>query len=429
MQDAEAVRRFSREAQAVAMLNGEHVARILDVGKLDDGRPFMGMEFLAGQDLGAILEQRHRLPLGEAIDYVIQACEALGEAHRAGVVHRDLKPANLFVVDAGARKIVKLVDFGISRFVKPDEVRVTQTQTAFGTPLYMAPESVRSAKLADARSDIWALGVILYELLAGLPPFLGDTPTSVAVSITIDKQKPLSQERNDVPAELDAIIGWALEKAPDKRPQSALAFADALRPFREAAPHSAMQRASFPGALPAGDPGATTARSMTPGLARSDQTMRTGDPLSSDVRRENKSRAALFVALGVAAFAATLSVAALIRSNTRGATADAATTAEPDAAGRSAGDAPDVAPKASEAPVQPATGEPAPSTSAAVASAVVTSTASAAAAPSGKAKPDAPKAGSTAKAEGTAPQEPTGKPPPKKKTGAPEAPGGNPLIL
>ncbi len=431
MQDAEAVRRFSREAQAVAMLNGEHVARVLDVGKLDGGRPYMVMEYLVGSDLGVILDQRQRIGVGEAIDYVIQACEALAEAHRAGVVHRDLKPANLFVVDVAGRRIVKLVDFGISRFEKPDEVRVTQTQTAFGTPLYMSPEAVRSAKHADARSDIWALGVILYELIAGIPPFVGDTPTSVAVSITIDKQRPLYPHFPEVPPELDAVIAWTLEKDPARRPQSAVELADALRPFRDQARFS---KASLPGAMPVGDPTATTARSMTPGLARTDQTTRTGDPLSSDIRREKKSRAAIVAAIAVAACAATVSVAVLLRGTAGGEGDPAARPVAETAETAAPAKAPEIAPQAPSDSAEPtrvetaSTSEPAASASAQPEASSSTQSGSSQQTGGGKPAATAKPSADSSKDKPPKDKPPADKPPKKPQT-APEAPGGNPLIL
>ncbi len=425
MQDAEAVKRFYREAQAAAVLSGEHVARVLDVARLDSGRPYLVMEFLDGSDLGVILEQRGRLPVAEAVDYVVQACEALDEAHRAGIVHRDLKPANLFVVNAGQRRLVKLVDFGISRFDRPNEVRVTQTQTAFGTPLYMAPESVRSAKLADARTDIWALGVILYELLAGVPPFLGDTPTSVAVAVTVDRQKPIAPQRLDVPPELDAIIAWVLEKDPARRPQSAGELAEALRPFRD------MPRMSIPAgvagvSLPPGNLQVTTARSMTPRSGYSEQTRRTGGALAGDVPKEKRSRVGLIVAAGVIGlFAAVgggvlfLSRRAPATSTEAGPTADRAPPrtdgAEPavglvSAELNASASAPVAAPPSAVAPAASDASRPAASVSSDV--------------------PAPPKPGPSAKTPPAPTVVPTS--PPSAKDGpkpAPDKPGGNPLHL
>ena len=190
--------------------------------------PFLVMEFLEGGDLEAELGRRGRLPVEEAGRYVIAACAAMSEAHAAGVIHRDLKPANLFLATEGNETVVKVVDFGISRVLPENGVRLTQTQAAFGTPLYMAPESVRSAKLADERTDVWALGVILYELVTGTLPFLGDSPTAVAVAVTLDEVKPPSVVVEGLPSWVDTVVQRSLEKNPDKRFQSAQQLAQAI---------------------------------------------------------------------------------------------------------------------------------------------------------------------------------------------------------
>ena len=231
--DAEAVMRFDREARAAAVLRGPHIARILDVGKSEAGEPYMVMEYLEGCDLGAEILKRGALTVSETVTWVLEACEAVGEAHARGIIHRDLKPENLFLTELNGQRVVKLLDFGISRYADPGEVRVTQTHTSFGTPLYMSPEQVRSTKSVDERTDIWALGVILYEALAGEPPFLGDSPTAVAVAVTVDAYTPLRKRRHDVPAELEEIIGRALQKDPANRFKSVDEMARALAPLRE----------------------------------------------------------------------------------------------------------------------------------------------------------------------------------------------------
>ena len=226
--DPETVKRFHVEARAVAKLHSRHVAKVFDVGQLPDGRPFMVLEFLDGTDLESELTRRKRLPFEEALRHLSAACGAMTEAHAASIIHRDLKPANLFLAKEGSEVVLKVVDFGISRVQSEDGVRLTQTQSAFGTPLYMAPESVRSAKLADERTDVWALGVILYELVTGTMPFLGDTPTAVAVAVTVDEIQPASSIVPELPPFVDTLIARALEKNPAKRYQSALEFAQAI---------------------------------------------------------------------------------------------------------------------------------------------------------------------------------------------------------
>jgi len=232
--DQEAVTRFYREARAASALKGPHVARVLDVGRLASGSPYLVMEFLEGNDLDAELERRGALPVGESVRYVLETCDAMSEAHALGIVHRDLKPANLFLARAAnGRTSIKVLDFGISKLVDPQDQRVTQTQAVFGTPLYMAPESLRSTKHADARADVWALGVILYELLAGRPPFLGESASAVTVAITLDPPAPLRAARPEVPPELEAAILRALEKKADLRFASVDELARAIEPFSE----------------------------------------------------------------------------------------------------------------------------------------------------------------------------------------------------
>ena len=166
----EVVQRFLREARAAVRLRSDHVARVIDVGELESGAPFMVMEYLAGSDLSAVLRDRGALPIDEAVDYVLQACEAIAEAHVAGIVHRDLKPANLFLTKApDGSPSVKVLDFGISKDSGggdgEDEQGLTRTTAVLGSPHYMAPEQMRSTRSVDGRADIWSLGVILFQLL------------------------------------------------------------------------------------------------------------------------------------------------------------------------------------------------------------------------------------------------------------------------
>src|SRR5262249_32494476 len=152
-----------REARAVVRLKSEHVARVTDVGTLEDEVPYVVMELLHGVDLGRLIDTQGAIPPGEAVDYVLQACEALAEAHAIGIVHRDVKPANLFVARIDGKNVLKVLDFGISKSVTTD-VELTQTQTVLGTPAYMSPEQMRSARSVDRRTDIWSIGSVLYEL-------------------------------------------------------------------------------------------------------------------------------------------------------------------------------------------------------------------------------------------------------------------------
>lgn len=226
------VARFEREARAATQLTSPHVARVTDVDVTPDGAPYMVMEFLEGRDLSKELAQTGPLPISTAVGFVLQACDAMIEAHALGIVHRDLKPGNLFLAEAGGRRTLKVLDFGISKVASDtDEPSLTSTFSALGTALYMSPEQVRSAKKVDLRSDIWSLGVILFEALAGRTPFEGESATSVAASIVADPVPSLRALRPDLPEALEAVVYGALAKDREQRYQSMGAFAVALGQF------------------------------------------------------------------------------------------------------------------------------------------------------------------------------------------------------
>ena len=221
------VERLVREARAVAKLKNEHVCRVSDVGQLASGAPYVVMELLDGRDLAhAIAERPLEQPV--AVDHVVQACVALAEAHAHGIVHRDLKPANLFVTRRlDGSLLVKVLDFGIAK--APDDgaqTVLTQTDTVMGTPGYMAPEQLRSTRDVDARADIWALGVVLYQAISGRLPFPGTTLTEIALKIAMDPPDPI-----DVAPGLDAVIARCLDKEPAGRFAGVGELADALVPF------------------------------------------------------------------------------------------------------------------------------------------------------------------------------------------------------
>jgi serine/threonine-protein kinase len=225
------VARFEREARAAAQLESRHVARVFDVDTGEDGSPFFAMELLRGRDLHAEISLRGRLPWAEAARVVQEACVGMSEAHDRGIVHRDLKPANLFLHRQDGGRIVKVLDFGISKSDGETALALTQTQQALGTPLYMSPEQVRSPKHVDARTDVWSLGVILYEALTGQPPFLGETLTGIAVSITNDVPPDVHALCDDVPVELAAVVVRALAKRPEDRFATARELGASLAPF------------------------------------------------------------------------------------------------------------------------------------------------------------------------------------------------------
>jgi serine/threonine-protein kinase len=225
------VHRFEREARAAVQLRGRNVARVFDVDTLPEGAPYMVMEYLEGRDLSEEMVERGVFPLSEAVGYVLEACAAMSEAHELGIVHRDLKPGNLFLSKYGDTRIVKVLDFGISKVTSEKNVSVTTTQSTLGTPLYMSPEQVRSAKHVDSRSDIWSLGVILYELVSGIPPFLGDSASAIIAAIAADSPQSLGDLRPDLPQEFVAIVMKTLQKEPALRFQTVDELADALAQF------------------------------------------------------------------------------------------------------------------------------------------------------------------------------------------------------
>jgi serine/threonine-protein kinase len=225
------VSRFEREARTCARIQNEHVARVYGVEKVD-GVPFMVMEYLSGRDLSDVIQERGQLPFTEAVDLLLQASEAIAEAHALGIVHRDLKPSNLFVTETSHRKpMVKVLDFGISKTATADEVSLTAGTAVLGSPVYMSPEQCESARSVDGRSDVWSLAVVLYELLTGVPPFTGETIPSVWKAILRGHYAKLSDHRKDVPPGLEQVLAEALAVDRTKRLPSIEAFAAKLAPF------------------------------------------------------------------------------------------------------------------------------------------------------------------------------------------------------
>ncbi len=233
-----ALARFEREARMVARLKGAHVVQVYDVGKLEHGEPFIVMELLHGEDLSTILDRERRLPLALAADYVIQTCEAMAEAHAAGVIHRDLKPANLFVArGADGRPVVKVLDFGISKLVSAEGSTPSLTGGVLGSPLYMSPEQLSSSKSIDARTDVWSLGAILYELVTGVAAFQGEGVPQICTRIMLEAPAPPSALVADLPLDFDQVVAWSLQKLPDDRYPSVADLALALLPFARKASH------------------------------------------------------------------------------------------------------------------------------------------------------------------------------------------------
>ncbi len=233
----EANRRFLREARAAARIESDHVCRVFDVGTLPSGVPFMVMEHLEGVDLDAEIQARGQIPLVEAVDYVMQAADALAAAHALGIVHRDIKPANLFLAlrPDGSRR-VKILDFGISKVGSEQTYRPRTRENekrSLGSPAYMSPEQVRSGEV-DARTDIWGLGTILYEAITGQMAFSGRDVLSVLDMVLRDDPCPMNALRYDVPPEMQSIVMRCLAREPADRWSSAARLARALAPWGSA---------------------------------------------------------------------------------------------------------------------------------------------------------------------------------------------------
>ncbi len=247
--NAEFAGRFMREAKAASSLHSNHVARVYDAGYAADGSPYMVMELLAGKDLDDHVRARGPLPVHEAVGCVLEACDAIAEAHRRGIVHRDLKPSNLFVAEQpGHAPKIKVLDFGISKQTNLDAgpgaeaTQLTATDSTLGSPHYMSPEQLRSSKKVDRRADIWSLGVILHKILTGHLAFETDSIGAHLVAIVTESPKPLRLHRPDAPPELEAVILRCLQKDLPRRYQNVGQLALALAPFAPPTAHAIIER-------------------------------------------------------------------------------------------------------------------------------------------------------------------------------------------
>lgn len=299
--DQAAVARLLREARAAAKIASNHVVRVMDVGALPDGGAYIAMELLEGRDLADILREHGPFQVVEAVDMMIEACDAVAAAHGAGIIHRDLKPANLFVAEMpDGSSMVKVLDFGVSKIVPksgqtPLPGELTQTGQIFGSPSYMSPEQLRSATDVDGRTDIWALGVVFYELVSGKLPFAGTSMADVLAAVVRDTPKILSLVCPSVPPELAQVIDRCLEKDPRDRFADVVELTHALAPFASPEKQALINRvkrvvpmrmaaASRPGAsdaMPASSRNISIDKQVTPTMAAVEKGSR-GGPSRAD---------------------------------------------------------------------------------------------------------------------------------------------------
>ena len=235
---ATAAERFKREARAATRITSEHVVKVLEIGDLQDRTPFLVMEYLEGQDLRAVLREHGPLPPRQAVDYVLQALQAVAEGHMAAVIHRDLKPSNLFLTErADGTPLIKVLDFGIAKTLQLDSLGdfalTSSDDIQLGSPTYMPPEQFQNPRDVDARADIWALGVTLYELISGRVPFQGHTYAELISHVLSGEPESIESVPSApaMPDGLQAIISQCLAKNRDLRFENAVALAVALAPY------------------------------------------------------------------------------------------------------------------------------------------------------------------------------------------------------
>lgn len=232
--DSGVTARLVREAQTAAAIQSDHVVKILDAGQLQAGQPYLVMEHLVGLTVSELLSTRRPLPVTEAVDFVLEACEGLAQAHALDIIHRDIKPSNLFLARLpNGVTTLKVLDFGISKanWLVQRSGELTATLETIGTPAYMSPEQARSSKNVDARTDIWGIGVVLYECVCGSLPFLAETVGGLIAAVAADPPRNPLELNPQLPPGLARVLLSCLEKNPDNRPQTIALLAQQLAPF------------------------------------------------------------------------------------------------------------------------------------------------------------------------------------------------------
>jgi eukaryotic-like serine/threonine-protein kinase len=267
----EIARRFLLEAAAAQRVESLHVVQVQEAGRFKDGRPFILMELLRGQALSAHLRDRGPLPLQETLTLCLQAARGLVAAHAAGIVHRDIKPDNLFVLDS-TRTLVKILDFGISKFLYSDAPPLTREGRMLGTFSYMAPEQMRGATDVDERADIYSLGIVLYECLVGRPPFVAQSVPSLAQLVVQGQFTSVASQRSDVPPEVDAFLTLCLARNRADRCPTMQVFHDRLSAVGQeklvAQPIVSIGASALPAARPWLDENTMVPGSSAPGTLR-----------------------------------------------------------------------------------------------------------------------------------------------------------------
>jgi serine/threonine-protein kinase len=308
--DREFSARFRREARAMAKLTNEHFVRVLDIGELSTGEPFLVMERLEGTDLAARVEKDGPLSVPEVADYVVQACEAIAEAHSIGIVHRDLKPSNMYLARRPDGTLcIKVLDFGIAKMTSEDaEIHqsLTHTTAFLGSPAYMSPEQLLCARDVGAQADIWSLGAIMHKLLVGQPPFVAPTIPQVCSLIISSQPARACDLRPEIPSAFQDVILRCLQRYPADRFGDVAELARALAPFAPASARGSVERAS-----------STLRRSVRPGAESSLETVEAPAPALPDSRspRSRTAKVALVAAGIVVAAALALAIATRTRAS------------------------------------------------------------------------------------------------------------------